>query len=116
MRCDATRSRSSAVNVRHRVLAYGYVLVEDARPGRFDAALAEQLGVTPGPDFGRLQRGETVSGRAPEQVDRARARGAQGRRLRRHRAVRDAWRSPPTRADLLIHEATFGEDERERAR
>ena len=57
-----------AVNVRHRVLAYGYVLAEDSRPGRFDAALAEALGVRPGPDFGRLQRGETVAGVHPEQV------------------------------------------------
>ena len=57
-----------AVNVRHRVLAYGYVLTEDPRPGRFDAELAQSLGVTPGPDFGRLQRGETVCGVRPEQV------------------------------------------------
>src|SRR6185437_10139631 len=56
------------VNVRHRALAFGYVLVEDSRPGRFDAVLAERLGVRPGPDFGRLQRGETVGGVAPEQV------------------------------------------------
>jgi len=85
-----------AVNVRHRVLAYGYVLVEDARPGRFDAGLAEQLGVTPGPDFGRLQRGETVAGVRPRAGGRAGARGAQDRRVRRHGAVRDPWRSRPT--------------------
>ncbi|HEX2703765.1 MAG TPA: MBL fold metallo-hydrolase, partial [Solirubrobacteraceae bacterium] len=41
------------VNVRHRTLAYGYVLAEDARPGRFDAELATSLGVEFGPDFGR---------------------------------------------------------------
>src|SRR3954462_2127916 len=54
--------------VRHRGVAFGYTLFEDDRPGRLDAALAEQLGVTPGPDFGRLQRGETVAGVTPEQV------------------------------------------------
>jgi ribonuclease Z len=103
-----------AVNVRHRVLAYGYVLAEDPRPGRFDAALAESLGVRPGPDFGRLQRGETVAGVAPEQVigpERA------GRRI-----VVSGDTSPCETlaiaahgADLLVHEATFADDERERA-
>ena len=43
-------------------------MIEDDRPGRFDATLAEQLGVKPGPDFGRLQRGEVVNGVRPEQV------------------------------------------------
>ena len=60
---DRSRSRSATAAPR-----YGYALVEDDRPGRFDAALAERLGVNAGPDFGRLQRGETVERRAPEQV------------------------------------------------
>ena len=55
--------RIAAFNVRHRVQAYGYALVEEERPGRFDDQAAHDLGVTPGPDFGRLQRGETVTGR-----------------------------------------------------
>src|SRR3954449_8678727 len=48
--------------VEHRVPAYGYALVETERPGRFDEAKALELGVAPGPDFGRLQRGEPVPG------------------------------------------------------
>jgi ribonuclease Z len=40
--------------------AYGYALVEDERPGRFDPQAAQRLGVRPGPDFGRLQGGESV--------------------------------------------------------
>src|SRR2546421_9931090 len=51
--------RVAAVPVVHRGLALGYVLYEDERPGEFDPAAATALGVTPGPDFGRLQRGET---------------------------------------------------------
>ena len=46
----------------------GYALVEDTRPGAFDPDTAKRLGVTPGPDFGRLQRGETVNGVEPGQV------------------------------------------------
>src|SRR3954453_221635 len=52
----------------HRVTAYGYALVEQERPGRFDDAKARELGVEFGPDFGRLQRGETVNGVDPAQV------------------------------------------------
>src|SRR3954452_2440397 len=58
----------SAFPVRHRVEAYGYAFAEHGRPGRFDADAARRLGVTGGPDFGRLQRGETVGGVTPERV------------------------------------------------
>ncbi|MGD1051129.1 MAG: ribonuclease Z [Solirubrobacteraceae bacterium] len=104
-----------AVNVRHRVLAHGYVLAEDARPGRFDAELAESLGVTPGPDFGRLQRGETVAGVAPDQVI---GPERPGRKLvfSGDTAPCETLAIAAHGADLLVHEATFGEDERDRAR
>src|SRR5271167_1098276 len=59
----------AAVPVRHRAdSSFAYVLVEEPRPGHLDARLAEDLGVRPGPDFGRLQRGETVAGVRPERV------------------------------------------------
>jgi ribonuclease Z len=101
--------------VNHRGLAYGYAIVEDDRPGRFDAALAEQLGVTPGPDFGRLQRGEVVDGVSPEQVigeDRT------GRKLviSGDTAPSDVLVEASYRADLLVHEATFTCEETDRAR
>src|SRR5579862_1098303 len=103
-----------AVNVRHRVLAYGYVLVEDSRAGRFDAALAEALGVRPGPDFGRLQRGETVAGVRPEQVIGA-ARAGRKLVVSGDTAPCETLAIAAYGADLLIHEATFGDEERERA-
>jgi ribonuclease Z len=101
--------------VNHRGAAYGYAIVEDDRPGRFDAALAEQLGVKPGPDFGRLQRGEVVNDVRPEQVigeDRA------GRKLviSGDTAPSDVLVEAAYRADLLVHEATFTSEEADRAR
>jgi ribonuclease Z len=104
-----------AFPVEHRGAAYGYAVIEDDRPGRFDAARAEQLGVTPGPDFGRLQRGEVVNGVRPEQVigeDRP------GRKLviSGDTAPCDVLVEVAHRADVLVHEATFTREEAERAR
>ena len=101
--------------VRHRVEAYGYAFVEDDRPGRFDADAARALGVSEGPDFGRLQRGETVGGVRPEQVvgeDRP------GRRIvySGDTAPCQAVEVLADGADVLVHEATFLSDERARAR
>lgn len=103
------------LRVRHRGEAYGYAIVEHDRPGRFDAELAERLGVTPGPDFGRLQRGETVGGVAPEQVLGA-VRAGRRIVLSGDTAPCDMVRYAAEGADLLVHEATFCDDEAERAR
>jgi ribonuclease Z len=105
----------AAVSVRHRAtVAYGYAIVEQPRPGRFDAELAERLGVAFGPDFGRLQRGETVNGVDPEQVI---GPERPGRKivLSGDTAPCDSLRAAAYRADLLVHEATFADDEAERA-
>ena len=102
------------ISVRHRTTAYGYVLVEDSRPGRFDAELATRLGVTPGPDFGRLQRGETVDGVAPEQVV---GQTRPGRKVvvTGDTAPTDAVVVAAHRADVLVHEATFAHEDADRA-
>ena len=97
-----------AFNVRHRGTAFGYAIVEHERPGRFDAELARSLGVEEGPDFGRLQHGESVGGVSPEQVvGPARA----GRRIviSGDTAPCDMVRAAAQGADLLVHEATFTE-------
>ena len=103
-----------ALRVRHRGEAYGYALIEDDRPGRFDAELATSLGVQFGPDFGRLQRGETVNGVTPQQVVGPTRRG---RRLvfSGDTAPCDMVRVAADGADVLVHEATFTSEERDRA-
>jgi len=100
--------------VAHRVPAFGYALVEDARPGVFDPELAQRLGVTPGPDFGRLQRGEAVGGVTPDQVMGA-ARLGRKLVLSGDTAPCETLALAADRADVLVHEATFGDEERERA-
>ena len=101
--------------VKHRVEAYGYAFVEDDRPGRFDVEAARRLGVQEGPDFGRLQNGEAVGGVRPEDVMGETRRG---RRivLSGDTAPCQAVEAFAHDADLLVHEATFMEDERARAR
>jgi ribonuclease Z len=101
--------------VKHRVEAYGYAVVEDDRPGRFDVDAARTLGIQDGPDFGRLQRGEIVNGVRPEQVM---GETRPGRRIviSGDTAPCQAVEVFAHDADVLVHEATFLEDERARAR
>lgn len=103
-----------AFNVRHRVSAFGYQVTEDQRPGRFDAERAAALGVEPGPDFGRLQAGETVDGVEPGDVIGA---PRPGRRivLSGDTAPCDTVRELARGADVLVHEATFLDEDLERA-
>jgi ribonuclease Z len=107
--------RIAAVPVQHRTVAFGYALVEQERPGRFDAELAERLGVAPGPDFGRLQRGETVAGVRPEQVV---GEAREGRKIviSGDTVPCEAIAVAAHAADVLVHEATFSAEEADRAR
>ncbi|HYH61280.1 MAG TPA: ribonuclease Z [Solirubrobacterales bacterium] len=100
--------------VSHRVRAFGYALVEDERPGRFDPEEAKRLGVEPGPDFARLQAGESVNGVEPGQVVGETRRG---------RKVVITGDTEPCElalvaaheAELLVHEASFADEEAQRA-
>jgi ribonuclease Z len=108
-----------AFPVDHGVPALGYAVVEEQRPGRFDDAAANVLGVPFGPERGALQRGDSVtladgSVVVPEQLVGPPRAG---------RTVIYTGDTTPAGAvallfpgaDVLIHEATFGEEERERA-
>ncbi len=106
--------------VEHGVAALGYALVEDERPGRFDVAAADALGVPAGPERGLLQRGQAVvlpDGRTvyPEQVlgpPRPGRKVVLSGDTGPARSVVEAARG----ADVLVHEATFLEEEAARAR
>jgi ribonuclease Z len=105
--------------VDHGVSAVGYALVERPRPGRFDVDAADALGVPAGPERGALQAGESVTlpdGRVitPDSVlgpPRPARKVVIAADTAYSRSVVEAARM----ADLLVHEATFAEEERDRA-
>ncbi|MBV9413512.1 MAG: hypothetical protein JO363_00890, partial [Solirubrobacterales bacterium] len=68
----------------------------------------------PGPEFGRLQRGETIRGVRPEQV-LGPARAGRKVVISGDTSPSETLQVASDAADLLVHEATFAEEERERA-
>ncbi len=106
--------------VDHRgTYAVGYALIEKTRLGRFNPDIARSMGIPEGPMWGQIHRGHPVT-------------LSDGRLIEPHQLVGEARRgrrivlTGDTRpcastieaahdADLLIHEATFADDEVERA-
>jgi len=108
--------RIATVEVSHRGgPAFGYALFEDERPGVFDPREALRLGLTEGPEFGCVQRGETVRGVTPEQV-LGNTRPGRKIVLSGDTGPCESLRIAAYRADVLVHEATFADEEHERAR
>jgi len=104
----------------HRgVNALGYSLVEEERRGRFNPELARELGIPEGPLWGQIHKGQAVTledGRVihPEVlVGPARA----GRKVVLSGDTRPSETTVEMAhdADLLVHEATFGDEEAARA-
>jgi ribonuclease Z len=112
---DRDGYRICAFDVDHGAQGLGYALVEEPRPGVFDPKRARELGLTPGPAFGRLQRGETVDGVRPDQVMGEERRGRK-LVLSGDTAPCDMTRLVAWEADVLVHEATFLDEDAERAR
>jgi ribonuclease Z len=101
-------------------LAFGYALIEDDRKGRFDPERARELGVPEGPMWGQIHRGESVttpSGRVVEPSELVGPRRS-GRTVVVTGDTRpcNATEEMARGADLLVHEATFGDEEADRAK
>ena len=103
----------------HGVSSIGYALVEEPRPGRFDVEAADALGVDPR-QRGLLQRGDSIE--LDEGVvvtpDEVLGPPRPGRKLV---IAGDTAPSPivleaAREGEVLVHEATFLDEERERAR
>ncbi len=99
-----------AIPIVHRVPCFAYVLREDERPGRFHPDRAIALGVRPGPDFGRLQRGGSVAGvTGPVHPDQVQDPPRPGRVIALLGDTSDATSIIPhaSGCDLLVCEATY---------
>lgn len=112
--------RVEAIPTEHGIPSVGYALIEEDRPGRFDVGRARELGVSNVADYGVLQRGGEVVADTGDTVHPHDVLGEHrlGRRIvysgdtAACGAVRDAARD----ATLLVHEATFLQEDAERAR
>jgi len=90
----------------HTAESFGYKLSEKGSRGRFNKERAIKLGLSPGPDFSKLQNGETVGGVTPDMVMGPSRPGC---------SIVYSGDTSPCRelaaaaagADALIHESTF---------
>jgi ribonuclease Z len=98
----------------------GWSLIEATRPGHFDVEAADALGVPNGPERGALQRGESVTLPDGSSVSADQVLGPPrpGRKIAitgdtapSETIVEAAWG-----AEVLVTEATFSDEERERAK
>lgn len=97
----------------------GYALVEETRKGRFNPDRARELGVPEGPAWGLLHRGQSVTLDDGRTIDPSALVGAArpGRTVVITGDTRpcEATIAASKDADLLVHEATFGDEEADRA-
>lgn len=103
----------------HGLPGLAWCLDEKPRPGLFHPERAVDLGIAPGPDFGRLQRGETVV--APDGQHVSPSDVMEASREGRKVVVTGDTRPAPAVVELaagasvLVHDCTFGGSELERA-
>ncbi len=103
----------------HGLPGLAWCLEEEERPGCFHPEKAVALGVSPGPDFGRLQRGELVNGSEGKEVKTEDVMDPP----RRGRKIVVTGDTRPTaaitelahEASVLVHDSTFGLSEVDRA-
>jgi ribonuclease Z len=117
--CEEKEYRIETAKADHVVNALAYALVEKSRPGRFNQERAKKLGVPEGPLWSKLQHGENIKLSGGKIVRPEDVLG----KLRPGRKIVYTGDTRPTQAliklaknaDLLIHEATLGDELKERA-
>ncbi|MEM3832014.1 MAG: ribonuclease Z [Thermoprotei archaeon] len=103
-----------AISVDHGVEAYGYILRTNDRPGKLDMNKVLNLGLKPGPELKMLKEGKSV--KVGNKI--IRPEDVLGRPLHGSRIIYSGDTLPTENvikssmnADILIHEATFIEDD-----
>ncbi|XP_072243878.1 zinc phosphodiesterase ELAC protein 1 [Leuresthes tenuis] len=105
----------------HRIPSFGFCIQEHDRPGRLKTELLKELGLKPGPLYGRLKAGEAVtleSGRVvlPSEVLEDAIPGRKVCILGDCSSVLGEGALQLCHgADVLVHEATLGDEHREKA-
>lgn len=116
---EAEEYTIQAAKANHVIDAWAYALLEKPRPGRFNQEKARKLGVPEGPLWSKLQHGESVNLPNDKKVrpEDVLGKPRPGRKIvytgdtRPIRALAKLAKN----ADLLIHEATLGDELKERA-
>ncbi|XP_053180695.1 zinc phosphodiesterase ELAC protein 1 [Scomber japonicus] len=105
----------------HRIPSFGFCIQEHDRPGRLKTELLKELGVKPGPLYGRLKAGESVTlenGRVLLSCD-VLEETIPGRKVcilgDCSSVLGEGLPKFCNRADVLVHEATLGNEHREKA-
>ncbi|MBI4852789.1 MAG: ribonuclease Z [Acidobacteria bacterium] len=103
----------------HQVLDFGYAVIENDHPGKFDLEKARALGIAPGPLYGKLQSGQDIILEDGREIKSSDIVGLprKGRKVVYCTDTRPCQNSVELarNADLLIHESTYAEDLAEEA-
>jgi ribonuclease Z len=103
------------IQLQHRITAFGYAVIEKEQPGHFDAEAAKDLGIPPGPLYGRLKNGEVVTLDDGRIIDGTTLVGPSrpGRKIVycSDTIFCNASIDLARNADVLIHEATYNEED-----
>jgi ribonuclease Z len=107
--------RVVCATLKHRVKAWGYAVIEKDQPGHFEAEKAKALGIPPGPLYGRLKNGETITLPDGRIINGAELVGPT-RPGRKVVYCSDTIYTPNAvelarDADVLIHESTYLEED-----
>jgi ribonuclease Z len=105
------------LQVNHNVPAFSYCLEERQRPGKFNKTKALKLGIPEGPQFSKLQHGQTITLANGKKITPEMVLGSP----RKGRKIVISGDTTPCEemirfskdADVLIHEATFDSELKE---
>jgi ribonuclease Z len=104
----------NVLKVKHGIPALAYSFEEKMRPGKFDKPKALKLGIPEGPLFSKLQRGQTITLKDGKKIkpDVVLGPSRKGRKIviSGDTVPIDKMIVFAKNADILIHEATFGNE------
>jgi ribonuclease Z len=117
--CEDSEFYMMAAPLKHKVTAHGYRLVERDRPGKFDVDKAISMNIPPGPIFGELKHGKTVTLPDGRKINGKEFCGTPqiGRKIAycTDTIFCDSSVELAQNADVLIHESTFAHQDSDMA-